>query len=369
MQSIINKYAQLLVDYCLEIKAKERLYISTTILAEPLVKEIYREATIRGAKVEVDFAFSDQSKIFYENADDYLLQQKGVLQSEAINNFEAYLVIRAPYNLNETQNIDNDKRKLRTQAMRNLNSIYFERTADRSLPGALKRSLCQYPTQAAAQAAKMSLEEYQHFVFNACHLYADKPEQEWLKIRAKQAKIKDYLDKVNIVRYKADHTDISFSVEGRTWINSDGQTNMPSGEVFSGPVESSVNGKVHFTFPSIYMGQDVQGITLWVENGEVVKWDAVQGKEVLDRVFDIPGARYFGEVAIGTNYNIQRASRNILFDEKIGGTIHMAVGQSYKQTGGQNQSAIHWDMITDMTTSGQIFADGEIIYEKGQFLI
>ena len=369
MQNLIIKYADLLVNYCLELKEKERLFISTTLLAEPLVREIYTIATKKGVQVEVDFSFRDKSKIFFEHASDHLLRQPGLLMKAAMESFDAYLNIRAPYNLNETADIDLKKKQIRSEALSPIMKTYFERTADRSLPGALKRSLCQYPTAAAAKAAEMTLDEYTEFVFNACHLYSEDPRGEWLKVRANQQQIKERLDKASLVRYKADHTDISFSVADRTWINSDGQTNMPSGEVFSGPVENSVNGKVHFTFPSIYMGKDVRGITLWVEDGQIVKWDAIEGKELLDAVFEIPGARYFGEVAIGTNYQIQRATRNILFDEKIGGTIHMAVGQSYKQTGGKNQSSIHWDMITDMTESGEIWADGELIYEKGKFLI
>jgi len=366
---ILNKYAKLLTQYCLELKAEDKLFVSTTLLAEPLVREIYTEALKLGAIVEVDFAFEGQSKIYYEYANDYQLSQPPTLMKAAMESFDAYLNIRAPYDLNATTGLDMTKKQKRTAALGPTTKIYFERTADRSLPGALKRSLCQYPTQAAANAAEMTLEEYSEFVFNACHLFSDNPEGEWLKVRKQQQHIKEYLDKVDTVRYKADHTDIEFKVSDRTWINSDGQTNMPSGEVFSGPVEDSVNGKVHFTYPSIYMGKDVKGITLWVENGKVVRWDAEQGKDLLDAVFEIPGANYFGEVAIGTNYQIQRATRNILFDEKIGGTIHMAVGQSYKQTGGKNQSAIHWDMITDMTESGEIWADNKLIYKKGKFLI
>lgn len=369
MNALLKKYAHLLIDYCLEIKEGERIFISTTILAEPLVKEIYAYAMDKGAMVEVDFKFDGQNRIFLEQSSDYFLTQPSTLSKAAIESFEAYLVIRAPYDLNETVGVDMKRKQKRTEALSELNKLYFERTADRSLPNGLKRSLCQYPTQTSADAARMTLQEYTEFVFNACHLYAENPEAEWLKVRKQQQHIKEYLDKANHLRYKADHTDIEFSVEARTWINSDGQTNMPSGEVFSGPVEDSVNGKVHFTYPSIYMGKDVKGITLWVENGKVVKWDAEQGKDLLDTVFSIPGANYFGEVAIGTNYQIQRATRNILFDEKIGGTIHMAVGQSYKQTGGVNKSSIHWDMITDMTESGEIWADGTLIYEKGKFLI
>ena len=214
----------------------------------------------------------------------------------------------------------------------------------------------------------MSLEEYEQFIFNACKLYEDDPKAAWLKVRERQQAVVDYLNKAEHVQYKNGKTDISFSVAGRTWINSDGRTNMPSGEVFSGPVEDSVNGTVYFNYPSIFMGTEVRGITLEVENGKVKKWSAEQGEEVLDKVFEIDGARFFGEVAIGTNYSIQQPTKNILFDEKIGGTIHMAVGQSYKQTGGKNMSAIHWDMITDMKNGGEIFVDGELAYKDGKFL-
>jgi aminopeptidase len=230
------------------------------------------------------------------------------------------------------------------------------------------RSLCQYPTQASAQEAGMSLEEYRDFVFKACNLDQPNPKKAWLAVREKQQSIVDHLNTVDKVRYLGNGTDISFSVKGRTWINSDGRTNMPSGEVFTGPIEDSVNGKVYFEYPSIYMGTEVQGISLEVKDGNVVKWSAEKGNEILDQVFDTEGARRFGEVAIGTNYSIQKPTKNILFDEKIGGTIHMAVGQSYKQTGGMNQSPIHWDMIAEMKNGGQIFTDNKLIYENGVFL-
>jgi len=237
-KDILKKYARLLVHYSLELKPEDRLFISTTLLAEPLVREIYAEALEVGALVETDFKFEGQTKLFFEHANEFQLRQPGTLMEKAIKEFDAYLVIRAPYNLNEAADIDLEKKKLRSQALSPINKTYFERTADRSAPGALKRSLCQYPTQASAEAADMTLEEYAEFVFNACHLYADDPKGEWLKVREHQQHIKEYLDEVDHIRYRADHTDIEFSVAGRTWINSDGQTNMPSGEVFSGPVES-----------------------------------------------------------------------------------------------------------------------------------
>ena len=362
---ILKKYAQLLVNYCLEIKKGERLFVSTTTLAEPLVREVYREAIKKGAHVEIDMSFREKGRIFYNEASEDQLKKVSPFRKMAIETFDAYLVIRAPFNLREEKNVNGENKKIASMAGRELSETYFRRTGNKEM----KRSLCQYPTLASAQEAGMSLEEYQEFVFNACHLYADNPEGEWLKIRKNQQQIVDFLNTKDQIRYHCKETDITFSVKDRIWINSDGQSNMPSGEVFSGPIENTVNGVVHFNYPSIYMHQEVADIRLTVENGEVVKWTAEKGQEVLDKVMEVEGARFFGEVAIGTNYNIQRATKNILFDEKIGGTIHMAVGQSYHQTGGKNKSAVHWDMITDMKDGGIIYADGEKVYENGKFII
>jgi aminopeptidase len=279
--------------------------------------------------------------------------------------FEAYLFIRAPHNLREGGGGTEHRNDLRNSAMLDVQRTYSERTATREL----RRNLCQFPTDAAAQEAGMGLEEYTEFVFNACKLFADDPIAEWLSVRAKQQHVTDHLNSCKTVRYVADGTDISFSTEGRKWINSDGQTNMPSGEIYTSPVEDSVNGVVHFTLPCLYQGNEVEGVTLWVKDGYIEHWAAPRGKDFLDKIFALPGTRRFGEAAIGTNYDIKRMTKNILFDEKIGGTIHMAIGQSYLQTGGKNESAVHWDMITDMTKGGYIEADGVKIYENGVFLI
>lgn len=359
-----QKYANLLLDYCLEIKEGQKLFIKSSTLAEPLLRELYRGGVSRGAHVVVDMSFRGQNKIFMDNASEAQLGFASPNYVEAMNHYDAYLAVRAPFNLREDQNIEGDKRKLRSQALKDLNQAYFNRTAS----GEMVRSLCQYPTQASAQEAGMSLDEYRDFVFKACNLDKPDPKKAWLEVREKQQSIVDHLNTVDKVRYVGKGTDISFSVKGRTWINSDGRTNMPSGEVFTGPIEDSVNGTVYFKYPSIFMGTEVQGITLDVKDGEVVKWSAEKGNEILDQVFDIEGARRFGEVAIGTNYNIQKPTKNILFDEKIGGTIHMAVGQSYKQSGGLNQSTIHWDMIAEMKEGGQIYTDKKLIYENGVFL-
>ncbi len=363
--NILQKYAHLLVHYCLELKKGEKLYVVTSILAEPLLKEVYREAIRCGAHVEYQLTFSEQNKIFITESDSDQLDYVNPFQKEIMATYDAYLVIRAPYNLREDQNNDAAKTARRLQATQAINQIYSERIADRSL----KRCLCQYPTHASAQEAGMSMEEYEHFVFGACKLYDENPAQSWIEVRKAQQKIVDYLNTCDQIQYKNQHTDIRFSVKDRIWINSDGRSNMPSGEVFTGPIEDTVQGHIYFDYPSIYFGTEVAGIRLEVENGQVVNWTAEKGKEVLDKVFAMEGARYFGEVAIGTNYNIQRITKNILFDEKIGGSVHMAVGQSYKQTGGTNNSSVHWDMIADMKEGGEILADGILIYKDGHFLI
>ena len=202
-----------------------------------------------------------------------------------------------------------------------------------------------------------------------CMLNLDNPIAAWQDLSNKQQSLVDYLNKVSKIRYVGPKTDISFSTKDRIWINSDGHYNMPSGEVFTGPVEDSVQGHIYFTYPTVYEGADVSGIYLEVDKGVITSWKADVGQEVLDRVFSIEGARQFGEVAIGTNYSIQRATKNILFDEKIGGSIHMAIGASYPETGGKNESAVHWDMIKDMKTDAQIYADDILIYENGEFKI
>lgn len=364
MEQTLRKYAKLLVQYCLDLQPEEKLFVSTSTLAEPLLREVYREAIRAGAQVETDISFEGQQAIFLEEASESQLLTPPLFYGTAMETFDAYLHIRAPYSLRNVADAHAEKAQIRRKAMKGLNQTYFERTATREL----KRNLCDFPTEAAALQADMSLADYQQFVFNACKLDEPDPIQSWRDLRNRQQHIVDLLNQRSDFHYLGPNIDIRFSTKGRTWINSDGQTNMPSGEVYTSPVEDSVNGKVHFTYPAPYQGQEVAGVTLWVENGEVVKWEAEKGKPFLDSILELEGARHFGEIAIGTNYQIQTFTRNILFDEKIGGTVHMALGQSYLQTGGKNQSPIHWDMITDMKKGGQIFADSEKIYENGQFL-
>ncbi len=363
--SIHKRYADLLADYALDLQKGDKLYIQSTYLAEPLLQEVYRAALEKGAHPHINADIRERNRLFMDYAKDDQLTFVSPFLQEVMHNFDAYLSIKAPFNVRDMQNADPEKQKSVQKAHQDIRNTYMTRTGN----GEMKRCLCEFPTSAAAQEANMSLRDYERFVYNACFLNCDHPVEKWLEMRDFQQKIVNYLDQRETIRYVHKNFDISFSTKGRKWINSDGRNNMPSGEVFTSPVENSVNGTIRFTYPSIQRGKEVEGVFFEVKDGEIVNWDAAKGKEVLDEVFDLPGARYFGEVAIATNNNVTQATKNILFDEKIGGTVHMAVGQSYYHTGGQNQSSIHWDLITNMSDAGQIFADDELIYKDGQFLI
>lgn len=365
MNPILEKYARLLVEYCLDIQPGDRLLVRTTTLAEPLVREVFRQTIRRGGNMALDVQFEGQNAIFMQEAEGDQLTFVSPLYREAMEHFEAYLYIMAPFNLREDQEVNSTKVNLRQEALSGLQKIYSQRTASRSL----KRNLCLYPTSASAQNASMSIDDYQHFVYKACKLFDQDPVTAWLQVRSHQQSIADHLNSCSEFHYKGPYADLTFSTKGRTWINSDGQTNMPSGEIYTSPVENSVNGTIEFSYPGVYMGHEVERVRLWVKDGYIEKWEAARGKEFLDRIFSMKGTRRFGEAAIGTNYDITRTTRNILFDEKIGGSVHLAIGQSYIQAGGKNESPVHWDMITDMTNGGEILANGEKIYENGYFLI
>jgi len=361
------KYANLLVNYCLAVKSGDKVYIVASVLAEPLIQEVMKAVYLAGGIPVLNVELRGIGDLVLKYGNEQQLAWENPMKKYIMENFDCYLVIRAPFEKGDDEKEPDNAEKFKVfqQAQKETSRIFWDRIGN----GSMRRGLCQYPTQAAADDAELSLEEYAHFVYQSCYLFDEDPIAKWLEVRKKQQVYVDYLNKVEFVQYKGPNIDISFSVKGRTWINSDGRANMPSGEVFSAPVEDSVNGKVYFSYPGLYMGKDVSGVSLEVKDGLITSWNAEQGKEVLDKVFAIPGARHWGEVAIGTNYNIQRTTRNILFDEKIGGSIHMAVGQSYKQCGGKNESSVHWDMITDMKNGGEIWADGVKIYENGLFLI
>ncbi|MDH5754859.1 MAG: aminopeptidase, partial [Candidatus Bathyarchaeota archaeon] len=226
-----------------------------------------------------------------------------------------------------------------------------------------------YPINAQAQEASMSLAEYEDFVYISCLVDKEDSISEWKKIHKQQEKICEFLNQVSEIRIVGEDTDLTFNVKGRKWINCSGKENMPDGEVFTGPIENSANGAIRFTFPGIVAGREVEDITITFRDGKVVKASAAKGDELLQQLLKIDGADRIGEAAIGTNYGITRFTKNMLFDEKMGGTIHIALGASIPESGGLNKSAIHWDILKDMKKDGEIYADRKLFYKNGKFLI
>lgn len=364
MSDIIKKYAKLLVHYSLALKSGDRVLLCSTYLAEELLKEVYAEALKVGAFAEFKISLNGTEKIFYDNASNCQLEYISPLTKYVYENYDALLNVIAPFNVKELQNTPAEKKQKASAARAELNKTFMQRSAD----GTFRWTLCVYPTNAEAQECGMSAGEYADFVYNVCFLNEPDPVACWNKLESRQQKIVDLLNTKQDVHFKGKNIDVKFSTAGRKWINSSGKFNMPSGEVFTGPVEDSVNGFVRFSYPGIYMGQEIEDISLEIKNGLVVKGTAAKGQELLDKILDVPGARRFGEAAIGNNERANKFTKNMLFDEKMGGTIHMALGAAYPETGGVNESAIHWDLLADMN-EGEITADGQTIYKNGKFVI
>ncbi|MHC4553937.1 MAG: aminopeptidase [Planctomycetota bacterium] len=367
MDNIYKRYAKLLVNYSLELKKGDRFYISSSYLAEDFLKEVYREALVAGAHPELGLKINGTEKIFYDTASDEQLAYVSPRAKYMVESYEAFLTVISPFNVKELEGVDPLKKQAHSIAWKDWRATHIKRAA--GIERDMKWAACVFPTDAAAQECGMSKSEYEEFVYSACFLYENDPVAKWLELEKKQQTIVDYLNGKDNIHFVGKDIDITFSAKGRKWINCAGKLNMPDGEVFTSPVEDSVNGKIRFTYPGIHVGQEIEDISLEVKDGQVVKWGAQKGKELLDKIFEIPGARRFGEAAVGTNRAVNKFTKNMLFDEKIGGTIHMAIGAAIPLAGGKNESGVHWDMLADMAEGGEIYADGEFIYKNGDFVI
>lgn len=366
MDQRVEKMAEVLIKYSLGIKKGDYLFISANSISEPLVKEAYRQAILQGALVETFIGLDGLSEIFYKNATDEQLSASSKLKKFAFENMTAYLYLWGEFNTKGFSNIDSEKIAKSIKAQKEWREIFNDRTEK----GDMRWCGTQFPTQADAQEANMSLSEYEDFVYKACLIDKEDPIAEWQRISNEQQKIVEYLNTKDVIHVISKDTDITYRVLGRQWVNCDGKVNFPDGEVFTGPIEDSVNGHIRFSFPGIYLGKEIEDICLTFEKGKVVKASARKGEDLLNALLDTDeGSRYVGECAIGTNYGIDKFTRNMLFDEKIGGTIHMAIGDGIPETGSKNKSSLHWDMLCDMRDGGEIYADGELFYKDGKFLI
>jgi aminopeptidase len=361
----LNKLAKLLVNYSTEVKPGDFVFVTCDEVATPWMVEVVKEAIKAGGHVETVLSSQDVAEAKLKYSSNEQLQEENVLFKTMLDKADVWLSAWADRNTKTNSKIDASKLQLSAKGAKSWRKIYSEKMGN----GTLRWCGTQYPTHSDAQEASMSFSDYEEFVYGAGLLDAEDPVAEWKRISSEQERWVKYLDTKKELHMISEGTDVKVNISGRKWINCDGRVNFPDGEVFTSPVEDGVDGTVTFSFPGIYMGKEIEGIVLNIEKGKVVKATATKGEDLLKALIETDeGACRFGEVAIGTNYGIKEFTRNMLFDEKIGGTIHMAIGDSMPEAGGLNRSAIHWDMLCDMRKGGKIYADGELFYENGNFI-
>ena len=354
------KLARVLVDYSVEASEGEQVVVFGEVGAEPLVKAIYTRLLQVGAVPVLQLGLPGMQELFFEHAQDVHYKDIPSIRRFVAEEADAEIGIRAPSNTRALANVDPAKQQALAELNRPLSEVMLAKN---------RWVLTLFPTAALAQEASMGLVEYEDFAFSAMGLDEEDPVRYWQDKSGEQARLKKRLEEARELRIVGPDTDLTLSVEGRTFVNSAGRRNMPCGEVFTGPIEDSANGHVYFGVPAAIGGREVAGVRLRFDDGKVAGSEAEKGGEYLESLLDTDaGARYLGEIGIGTNYNIGRASANVLFDEKLGGTVHLAIGRSYKETGGQNDSSVHTDLVCDLREGGELYADGELIQKDGRFL-
>ncbi len=363
----IRKLAQILVDHSTRVQPGDRILIEATTLAESLVRELYTLILERGGQPHLALALPDQDELFFAHAREAQLDFIPTFQKLAYETFEGRIRIASSGNPRALSNCD-PARLARYQAAV---APILHAQMQRGAAGQFKWVSTLFPTAAYAMEASMGLHEYEDFVFRACHANEEvaDPVAYWQGVQAEQRRIIERIQGHDQVCLRGPNVDLKLSIKGRTFQNAAGECNMPDGEIFTGPVEDSLNGWVYYNYPAVYQGRVVEGVRLVFEHGQVVQASAASNEDLLLRMLESDaGARYVGEFAIGTNYGIDRSTHTILFDEKIGGSFHMALGSGYPETGSLNKSVIHWDMICDLKQDSEIIMDGETVYRNGKFV-
>lgn len=362
----IQKLAAVLVNYSIGVKKGDWLRIEGPSLAQDLILAAYVEALKAGANPFFSVMLPGITYAYFRHAsDDQLKFISPTLRLET-DRLDGLLAIWGNTNTKELTNVDSSRIGISRAARRPIFDKFLKRIAD----GSLHWCGTQFPCDASAQDAEMSLAEYEDFVFSAGMVDRKDPVGEWRKVSARQKKLVRFLSTLSTIRIVGLDTDLSFKVNGRKWVNCDGHENFPDGEVFTGPIEDSAEGHIRYSFPANYMGKEVENVRLTFKKGRVVEARADKGEELLNTTLDTdPGARFVGELAFGTNYAIKRFTRNTLFDEKIGGTMHIAVGASLPESGGRNKSAVHWDMVCDTRKGFTVYGNGRPVMKDGKFLL
>lgn len=361
----VTKLARVLVRYSLGLREGDLFQINGSSVTAPLLRALYREALLVGANPLLRTGLDGVEEMLFKYGSDAQIQYVSELALHEIDAIDAMIHVMGSENTKNLTRADAQKVAMRRQSLSPVNQRFFERSSS----GDLRWVITLFPTHAAAQDAEMSLEDYEEFVYDAGKLNADDPVAAWQAVAQEQERIAAFLQTRRVFRLVAPGTDLTYDTGGRSWINSAGQKNFPDGEIFTSPDEGKTEGSIRFTYPAVYAGREVEQVHLTFAQGKVVQASASKGEDLLHSLLDMDeGARRLGEAAFGTNYNIQRFSRNTLFDEKIGGTIHLALGNAFPQVGGQNRSALHWDLVCDMRAGGEVYADGELVYRDGAFL-
>ncbi len=362
----VQKLAEILVNYSTEVHEGDLVNITGGTLAEPLLLAVYEEVLKAGGRPMVNLQLPGAEEAFFELASDAQLDWVSPVQQLTVERADVNISIGAPVNSRALTNVAPDKQARVSRARHPIMTTYMERAAK----GELRWVGTVFPTQMVAADAEMSLRQYEDLFFAACLCNEDDPVAAWKAAAAETHRLNDWMQGREEVHIKGPGTDLKLSIAGRTWVAGDGKHNMPCGEFFTGPVEDSASGHVTFHLPTLHGGRSVSGIRFEFRDGKVVNASAEQGEDYLVQMLDSDeGARFLGELGIGSNFGITRGTRSILLDEKIGGTIHLAIGQSYPETGGTNQSAQHWDMICDLREGGEIVVDGETLQRDGTFVV
>ncbi len=362
----IEKLAKVMIHYSVRLKKGEWAVVYGSANAEELLKALAVEALKIGAHVTLRTHLADASYLFFRYASPRQLRFLPPTDLLEVEKADALIFVRGGWNMKEMTDVDARKMAEYQCARKELLQIRLKREAE----GKLRWVLTNFPTDALAQEAAMSRVEYEEFVFKAGMLDKPDPIKEWQKVSQRQRRLIAKLNRLNTIRIVGKDTDITFGVRGRKWANCDGHNNLPDGEVFTGPEEDRTEGVIRYTFPVIYQGKEVENIRLVFQKGKVVEASADKGEDILRTMLATDeGAKRVGELAFGTNYSIQRFTKDILFDEKIGGTMHVALGTGYPKTGSKNRSVIHWDMVCDTRQGFTVYGDGKPIMKNGRFLI
>lgn len=362
----LQRMAKVLVHYSLALNKGDRLGIMTGPNATPLVREVVREALSAGAYPEMFVELPGVREIILNEGSEEQLSYIPAAQRMLFEEYEVMLSLLSQENTKALSGVDPSRMARVQQARRDMMQTYMQRSAN----GSLRWSIAMYPTNAYAQDAEMSLSDFEDFVYRACFLSDDDPVARWQELSRQQERYVQWLKGKRTIHLLGQDTDLTFSAEGRAFINDDGHYNFPGGEFFTGPVEDSANGYIRYSFPASFAGRSVEDVRLRFENGVVIEATAAQGQEYLDKMLGMDeGARRLGEFAFGNNRNVDRCTKNVLFDEKMGGTVHLALGASIPETGGINHSALHWDMVCDLRNGSEIRVDGELFSKNGEFVI